>query len=270
MKSTPFIFALLQSNAQGSTIFEHYFQSNPTGSLLDTTNGSDLYKAFASYLEGHELEASKVPLNAKFEDYQVPEWADGALVSSGPSFHKAGKRQFRHYLDGFGRFSKFDIKNGEVHFSSKMLESEFYKACKKQDDIVASLLFSETDPPRWKSRIPFYDLVKTAQYGDNNWVSMEKLPGDGPFYTSTDSPVRLTFNPKTLEPEGKLHYEDHELTMCMFGVSHSKVLEDGSQVSICGSYGHGMKPQITVFKISPDEPLKRQVITKIPTDQMAY
>lgn len=110
-------------------------------------------------MDGHELEADKVKLEPRFDDYKLPDWANGALFSSGPSLHKMSKRQFNSYMDGFGRFSRFDIKNGEVLFSSKMLESEFYKACKEADDIVGGLLFSETNPPRFKSYIPLYNII---------------------------------------------------------------------------------------------------------------
>ena len=62
---------------------------------------------------------------------------------------------------------------------------------------------------------------------------MEKLPGDGPFYASTDSPMRLLMDPTTLKPLGRLEYED-DTGICKLGVTHSKFLEDGSQISICG------------------------------------
>ena len=148
-------------------------------------------------------------------------------MSSGPSFFEAGKRQFQHYLDGFGRFSRFDISSGEVSFTSKMLQSEFFKACKKADNIVPGLIFKETVPARWQSNIPGLNLYYTGKYGDNNWVSLEKLPGDGPYYTTTDSATRLAFDPSTLMPTGRVKYED-DTKICKLGVSHSKEMEDGS------------------------------------------
>lgn len=221
-------------------------------------------------MEGHELAADRVPLQGKFDDFKLPDWANGALVSSGPSFFSAGKKEFKHYLDGFGRFSRFDFKDGEVQFTTKMLESEWYKACKKADDVVGGLIFKETEPPRWKSNIPGYNLYMQGKYGDNNWVSLEKLPGDGPYYTTTDSPVRLMFDPVTLEPLGKLEYED-DTGICKFGVSHSKYLPDGSQISICGDMDvHSMKMMLIVFRIRPETPLQREVIARIPTAKMSY
>lgn len=40
-------------------------------------------------------------------------------------------------------------------------------------------------------------------------------------------------DPSTLKPLGRLEYED-DTGICKLGVTHSKFLEDGSQISICG------------------------------------
>ena len=172
-------------------------------------NSSEHYKAFASYFDGTNQEAERVVLEPRFADFDLPSWADGTLISSGPSYFKAGNRHFGHYMDGFGRFSRFDIKGGNVSFSSKMLQSEFYKDCMKKNTIVPGILFKEPTPARLRSNIPGVNLYYSIMYyGDNNWVSMEKLPGNGPYYVATDSDRRLVFNPSTLEPLGRLVYED--------------------------------------------------------------
>ena len=79
-------------------------------------------------------------------DWTFPKWAEGIFVSSGPSKHYMNKTKFNHLGDGFGRFSTFNLKNGKVTFTSKMLYSNYYKNSKKEKNIIPGLLFSETTP----------------------------------------------------------------------------------------------------------------------------
>ena len=55
------------------------------------------------------------------------------------------------------------------------------------------------------------------------------------------------------------------------GVSHSKYLEDGSQVSICTDLDmETFQPGIVVFKIRPETPFKREIISRIPSSKVGY
>lgn len=154
-------------------------------------HASPTYKNIMSYFESCDKECDRVKLEPSHDDYELPEWLNGAFVQSGPSVFETKKRHFGNLADGFGRFSRFDIKNGEVHFSSKMLNSKFYQVCKSKDDIVTTFLFKETTPPRWGDKLPLLNMIM-PKYGDNNWVSLEKL-GDE-FYVTTDTPQRYVFD----------------------------------------------------------------------------
>lgn len=135
--------------------------------------------------------------------------------------------------------------------------------------MVQAIIFSETSPARSWSKIPGMNVMQNERVGDNNWVMMEKLPGNGTYYAATDSPTRLIFNPSTLETTGRVEYEDG-LKICKMGVTHSQYLDDGSQVSICGDVNSIMQSIIYVFRIRPETPLKREIVTKIHPKHMAY
>ena len=93
-------------------------------------NSSDAYKNIMTYYESNEKECDRVKLESSAHDeFILPSWLNGAFVQSGPSVFETKKRHFGSLADGFGRFSRIDIKDGEVHFSTKMLNSNFYQLC---------------------------------------------------------------------------------------------------------------------------------------------
>ena len=118
--------------AQKSDSF-FYSQSNEHPEVQGSNR---YYQALTNYVKGHDAEAERVPLKPSKVDYQLPEWVDGAFVISGPSLFSAGDKHFRFYFDAFGRFSRFDIKAGQVNFTSKMLKSEFYEACQRSKNVI--------------------------------------------------------------------------------------------------------------------------------------
>jgi hypothetical protein len=42
-----------------------------------------------------------------------------------------GRTRFSHVLDGFGRFSHFDIENGKIKLTSKLIDSKWKKAAEE-------------------------------------------------------------------------------------------------------------------------------------------
>lgn len=84
----------------------------------------------------------------------MPKWAEGVFITSGPSKHEMNSTKFASVLDGFGRFSNVYFRDRKAFFTSKMIQSNFYKKSKKGNEVAPSVLFAETIPPRWKSMIP--------------------------------------------------------------------------------------------------------------------
>ena len=97
-------------------------------------------------------------------DWQMPKWAEGIFVTSGPSKQEVGDQKFNHLFDGFGRFSNVNFKDGKALFTTKMMKSDFYKRSMSNGKIAPSELFQETTPKRSTSNVPgmnsYYFLTK--------------------------------------------------------------------------------------------------------------
>lgn len=129
-------------------------------------------------------------------------------------------------------------------------------------------LFKATVPPRRGDLLPFISFLN-SKYLDNNWIDMEKLPGEhGEYYLSNDSTHRLLFDLDTLQIKSELQYDDDLGDMCTTGVSHSKYLANGDQISICDYMGLTTGTKIVVWTLN--EKKQRSKIAEIKTDKLTY
>jgi len=64
-------------------------------------------------------------------DYKLPKYAEGIFVTSGPSKYEMGPRKFNQVLDGYGRFTSVNFKDGKATMNSKLINSPFYKESTK-------------------------------------------------------------------------------------------------------------------------------------------
>lgn len=110
-----------------------------------------------------------------------------------------GKTRFSHVLDGFGRFSHFEIEDGKVKLTSKMMDTLWKKTCEDNKEIIPGLTFRETNPPRWMSSIPFVNLYYSNKYFDNMWVMPSRMPDGKTYVGMTDTSDMLEMDLKTLK-----------------------------------------------------------------------
>jgi len=150
----------------------------------------------------------------------MPSWANGSFYTSGPSKFEMGDVKLGMAVDGFGRFNKFEINDGKVNFSSKMLDSKWLELCESKNDIEPRLLFSETSPPRMRSHIPGMNMYYEQKYGDNIFVQMIAMPDKKTFVATTDEPVPLVLDPVTMKSKGMLKWDDK--VACVMGITHPK------------------------------------------------
>ena len=78
------------------------------------------------YWSDQEEEVMDLELTAS-TSFKLPSWLDGEFLVAGPSKFGMGNKMFDHVLDGFGRYNRFKIDNNTIKFSSKMLDSKWYK-----------------------------------------------------------------------------------------------------------------------------------------------
>lgn len=178
-------------------------------------------------------------------------------------------KHYGSFADGYGRISRFDIKDGKVSFKSRMMETKYYNQSKKENTIIPGTLFTHTKPERARSKIPGMNVYYSSKYGDNQWVDMERMADGKTFVTTTDTFNKLVMDLDTLKPSSFVGFTDK--VSCLLGVTHSQTLPDGSILSICPSKGPKMMDNyISVFKMSPDDPFNRVEIAQVKTDYLVY
>jgi len=106
-----------------------------------------------------------------------------------------------------------------------------------------------------RALIPGFQLYYMMNHGDNNWVDLELMPDKKSFAALTDSPNAILLDINTLETPGRVKWED-DIT-CISGLSHPHTLEDGSMLSLCSVLNDKRKPEMLVWKITPDKPFTR-------------
>lgn len=129
--------------------------------------------------------------------FELPGYLNGDYWVTGPSLSTMGDRRVGHYFDSFGRNTRARIKDGKVVFSTRMIDSYWYKESKRINDFVLGLKFRDTNPPTLMNRIPFLSLYYT-QYFDNNYVMPGRLP-NGTYLSLTDSANQFEIDPDTLQ-----------------------------------------------------------------------
>ena len=116
----------------------------------------------------------------------MPSWMNGNFYTSGPSQFEMGDVSLGSATDGFGRFNKFVIKDGQVSMTSKMLDSKWHALCTEKEDIEPNILFKETNPSRMRSKIPGMNMFYASKYGDNIFVQLIEMPDKQTFVATTD------------------------------------------------------------------------------------
>ncbi|XP_069107787.1 beta,beta-carotene 15,15'-dioxygenase-like [Argopecten irradians] len=89
-----------------------------------------------------------------YEDYPIkfekplPNWIYGTLVRNGPGQFEMGNRKFTQALDGYAKLMSWKFPgDGSCLFTTKFIQSSFYKTSVEINDIAPYLNFGVTVPP---------------------------------------------------------------------------------------------------------------------------
>ena len=93
------------------------------------TNYSSVARCFQTY--------SDSPNEQKLEGMgRVPPWVSGTFYRNGPAIYEWGEDKYRHFFDPTGMLQSFRIKNGEIFYKSKFIESKNYIGNKEANKII--------------------------------------------------------------------------------------------------------------------------------------
>jgi hypothetical protein len=75
-----------------------------------------------------------------------PIYVKGSFILPSVSQFELGDQKFVGLLDGFGKLQRFEIMNGQICFSTKMMSTLFYNESVQNNKIAPSILFFDTEP----------------------------------------------------------------------------------------------------------------------------
>ena len=235
--------------------------------ISDTNNDdeplSDFMKNFTKNWSDQEDVVEDLNLVGVNSEYTLPEWLDGEFIVSGPSKFYMGDMKVNTALDGFGRFNRFQFKDGEITFDSKLLNSTYFNKCEEANKIIPGMTFMETTPERWAPKIPFVNLYYATNYYDNFWVSPNRLPDGKTYVGTTDMADMAVIDIETLTSKGKMTWEDD--LPCMTGGTHLEYNQAGVMFGICGDIAIFGESHLIVYKVEPSNIHKRIPVATIPT-----
>lgn len=153
---------------------------------------------------GWELLATSMGDEVQRECFKIPDlppWAHGDFFISGPARFEKGGYRFRSLFDGYGRTNRFELRQGEVCYASKWMNTNYFRMAEELGRISNGPTFYGVEPPLppcpWKH--PVCGL--TGAQMDNNWVYMIPVAGKG--LMTTDSPIFVDMDLASLNTTGR-------------------------------------------------------------------
>ncbi|BAT78346.1 hypothetical protein LR48_Vigan561s001300 [Vigna angularis] len=139
----------------------------------------------------------------------IPPWLNGTYLRNGPGMWHIGDYDFRHLFDGYATVVKLRLQEGRLFAGHRQLESEAYRAAKKNQKICYRE-FSEV--PKAANFLAYVgelaSLFSGASLTDNANTGVVKL-GDGRVVCLTETQKgSIVIDPETLETVGKFEYSD--------------------------------------------------------------
>ncbi|KHN18168.1 Carotenoid cleavage dioxygenase 8, chloroplastic [Glycine soja] len=141
---------------------------------------------------------------------QIPLWLEGTYLRNGPGMWHIGDYNFRHLFDGYATLVRLGFRNGRLVAGHRQIESEAYRAAKKNKKICYREEFSEV--PKAANFLAYVgelaSLFSGASLTDNANTGVVKL-GDGRVVCLTETQKgSIVIDPETLETVGKFEYSD--------------------------------------------------------------
>ncbi|KZV24912.1 hypothetical protein F511_21610 [Dorcoceras hygrometricum] len=140
---------------------------------------------------------------------QIPLWLSGTYLRNGPGQWHIGDYNFRHLFDGYATIVRLHFENGSLIMGHRQVESEAYRAAKKNNKLCYREFSEAPKPDSFLSYIG--DLAKLfsgASLTDNANTGVVKL-GDGRVVCLTETiKGSIVIDPNTLDTIGRFEYSD--------------------------------------------------------------
>src|SRR3954470_13359172 len=81
-----------------------------------------------------EIRVDRLPVTGG----ELPAWLEGTLVRTGPAKFEVGERSLNHWFDGLAMLHAFTVRDGDVGYASRFLQSNAYKAARDTGKLAYS------------------------------------------------------------------------------------------------------------------------------------
>ncbi|XP_011019806.1 PREDICTED: carotenoid cleavage dioxygenase 8 homolog B, chloroplastic [Populus euphratica] len=140
---------------------------------------------------------------------EIPLWLSGTYLRNGPGMWHVGDYNFRHLFDGYATLVRLHFENGRLIAAHRQIESEAYKAAKKNNKLCYREFSEVPKPDNFLSYVgELANLFSGASLTDNANTGVVKL-GDGRVVCLTETQKgSIVVDPNTLDTLGKFEYSD--------------------------------------------------------------
>ncbi|KAI4337498.1 hypothetical protein L6164_015907 [Bauhinia variegata] len=188
---------------------------------------------------------------------QIPRWLNGTYLRNGPGQWQIGDYKFRHLFDGYATLVKLQFQNDRLIAGHRQIESEAYKAAKKNKKICYREFSEVPKPANFLAYMgELANLFSGASLTDNANTGVVKL-GDGRVVCLTETQKgSIVIDPDTLDTLGKFEYTDS-----LGGLIHSAhpIVTDSEFLTLLPDL---IKPGYLVVRMEPGTN-ERKVIGRV-------
>jgi beta,beta-carotene 9',10'-dioxygenase len=161
----------------------------------------------------------------------IPDWVVGTFFRNGPGRFRFGDKLYNHLFDGMACVNKFQISNGKVYFTNKLLESKSYRKALTSKHLPPMFGTPDLCSTMFERFKIFYKPRNDVEGIDNCNVNIVPF-GNNQLYALTESNMITRVNPKDLSIMNVKNLKKH-LTTTNTSVAHPHVdADDGSWYSV--------------------------------------
>lgn len=163
---------------------------------------------------------------------EIPKWVNGSLYRNGPGRFKFGDNTYEHLFDGQACVHKFNVQNGQVFYSNKLLETKSYQKTLEHKRLFPNFGTTDKHSNIFKR---FKNFFYPRETSDN--VNVNILPyAQDHLYALTETHLMCKLDPNGLEIKHTVNLMDH-MPKVRSTIAHPHIERDGTWITM------GMNPR---------------------------
>lgn len=211
-----------------------------------------------AYAKGFESMEEEVELGSTPTTGTIPTWLSGTLVRTGPAKFEVGNQKFNHWFDGLGMLHRFSVRDGNVSYGNKFIQSQAYMTAMENQQISMREFGTDPDPETFKEVSQGYEPYGT----DNAIVNVVKIRDK--ILATTQMPMPIQIDPESLRTIGAFDFDDD--LPDGFTTPHPHVSPDGKYLY---NWTISLDPPVShnLYRFDGE---KRELMTTIPSNAPSF